>query len=106
MTQQIKFLMKRETKWNGNNDAPSVSSSYDETPEWRRGLSETQAMYIATEFHAENDLRYDDRINHIDPDDRNRYLKQFKKARRYWNENQAVQAGVKRRKIQKQYNPR
>ena len=81
MSEQIKFLMKRETK--RNEDTMSVSSSDSETPDWRRGLNETQAMYVATEFRAENDLSYDDRINHIDPDDRNRYLKQYKKARRY-----------------------
>ena len=81
MSQQLKFLLKKETK--PNEDTLSVSSSDDETPDWRCGINETQAMYVATEFCAENDLSYDDRITHINPDDRNRYLKQFKKARRY-----------------------
>ena len=80
MSKQINYLMKLETKQ--NDDTASVSSSDDDTPEWRKGLNETQAMYIATAYRADNDLSYDKSIHHINPDDVSKYRKQFKKAKR------------------------
>ena len=105
MSKQIQFLMKRDTKQ--NEDAMSVSSDNSNTPDWRRGLKETQAMYVATLYREDNNLSYDEQVHSINPDDLNPYKKRYKQAKKFWNENQAVhQVGVKQRKIQKQYNPR
>jgi hypothetical protein len=80
MTKQLNFLMKAHAR--RNDDTTSVSDSDDEVPEWRKGMNETQAMYIATMYRADNDMAYDEYIQHIDPDEVGKYKKQYKKAKR------------------------
>ena len=80
MSKQLNYLMKAESK--RNEDTMSVSDSDDEVPEWRKGMHETQAMYIATAYQAENELPYNKCIYHIDPDDIIKYKRQYKKAKR------------------------
>ena len=80
MSKQLNFLMKAHAR--RNDDTTSVSDSEDEVPEWRKGMNETQAMYIATMYRADNDMAYDEYIQHIDPDEVRKYNKQYKKAKR------------------------
>ena len=81
ITKQVNYLMKAQTRRNGD-DTMSISDSEDEVPEWRKGMHETQAMYIATAYRADNDMGYDEYIQHIDPDDVSKYKRQYKKAKR------------------------
>ena len=80
MSKQLNYLMKAESKQ--NEDTMSVSDNNDEVPEWRKGIHETQAMFIATSYRADNDLAYDKPIHHIDADDINKYKRMYKKAKR------------------------
>jgi hypothetical protein len=82
MSKQINYLMKAQAKRHGD-DAMSVSDSEDDEPEWRKGLNDTQAMYVATAYRAENDLSYDKSIHHIDPDDVSKFKRQYKKAKHF-----------------------
>ena len=93
MSKQLNFLMKAQTKRHGD-DAMSVSDSEDDVPEWRKGMNENQAMYVAQAYRTDNDLAYDECINNIDPDEIKKYKKMYKKAKRsLWNE--VVQADKK-----------
>ena len=82
MSKQLNFLMKAQTKRHGD-DAMSISDdSDDDVPEWRKGLNENQAMYVAQAYRTDNDLAYDEGINSIDPDEIKKYKKMYKKAKR------------------------
>ena len=80
MSKQLNYLMKAESK--RNDDAMSVSDSDDDVQEWRKGMNETQAMYIAQAYRTDNDLACDECINHIDPDEIKKYKRMYKKAKR------------------------
>ena len=79
MSKQLNYLMKAESK--RNDDAMSVSDSDEDVQEWRKGMNETQAMYIAQAYRTDNDLAYDESINHIDPDEIKKYKRMYKKAK-------------------------
>ena len=81
MSKQLNFLMKTQTKRHGD-DAMSISDdSDDDVPEWRKGLNENQAMYVAQAYRTDNDLAYDKCINNIDPDEIKKYKRMYKKAK-------------------------
>ena len=81
MSKQLNYLMKVQAKQ--NDDAMSISDkSDDDVPEWRKGLNENQAMYVAQAYRTDNDLAYDECINNIDPDEIKKYKKMYKKVKR------------------------
>ena len=81
MSKQLNYLMKAQAKRTGD-DAMSVSDdSDDNVPEWRKGLNENQAMYVAQAYRSDNDLAYDESINHINPDEIKKYKRMYKKAK-------------------------
>ena len=61
MSKQLNYLMKAESK--RNDDAMSVSDSDEDVQEWRKGMNENQAMYVAQAYRTDNDLAYDESIN-------------------------------------------